>query len=99
MCCFVVSLFAFGPRLAFLVYWLIPAGQLKVNLAFKEMSLPWLVGILGLIFAPWTILMYVIVFPLNGFDWIWLGLGIAADIFSYVGGYHKRQSVPYYTGP
>ena len=56
----------------------------------------WLVGILGLIFAPWTILMYVIVFPLNGFDWIWLGLGIAADVFGYVGAYHNRKQVPDY---
>ena len=51
---------------------------------------------MGLIFAPWTSLMYVLIFPLNGWDWIWLGLGIAADIASYIGGYHNRQQVPYY---
>ena len=32
----------------------------------------WLVGILGLIFAPWTALMYVIVFPIER-----LGLALA----------------------
>ena len=57
------------------------------------------VGILGLIFAPWTVLMYVLVFPMNGFDWIWVGLAIGADVVSYIGGYHNRQSVPGYTGP
>jgi hypothetical protein len=41
----------------------------------------------------------VIVFPLNGFDWIWLGFGILADVASYMGGFHNRQKVPYYTGP
>ena len=74
MCCFFTALVFFGPRLGFLVYWLIAPA--KVTAAFNVFNLEWLVGILGLIFAPWTILMYVIVFPLNGFDWIWLGLGI-----------------------
>ena len=97
MCCFFTALVFFGPRLGFLVYWLLlPA---KVTTALAAFNFPWLVGILGLIFAPWTMLMYVIVFPLNGFDWIWIGLGIGADIVSYVGGYQNREQVPGYTGP
>jgi hypothetical protein len=87
----------FGPRLGFLVWWLL--APVRVSTALSSFNLPWLVGILGLIFAPWTMLMYTIVFPLNGFDWIWLGLGIGADIVSYTGGYHNRQQVPGYTGP
>ncbi len=94
MCCFIVALFAFGPRLAFLVYWLI--APVRVNAAVQNFNLPWLVSLMGLIFAPWTMLMYVIIFPLNGFDWIWLGFGVASDIFSYVGGYHNRRQVPMY---
>ena len=43
--------------------------------------------------------MYCIVFPLNGFDWIWIGLAVGADIVSYTGGYHNRKQVPGYTGP
>ena len=94
MCCFFTSLVFFGPRLAFLVYWLI--APLRVEAAFSAFNLTWLVGLAGLIFAPWTALMYVMIFPLNGFDWIWLGFGIMADVASYVGGYHNRKSVPYY---
>lgn len=94
MCCFFTALVFFGPRLGFLVYWLLV--PLKVNAAFQVFNLPWLVGILGLVFLPWTSLMYVIVFPLNGYDWIWIGLGVMADVFSYVGGYHKRQQIPGY---
>ena len=97
MCCFFTALVFFGPRLAFLVYWLI--APVRVNLSLAAFNFSWLVSLLGLIFAPWTILMYVLIFPLNGFDWIWLGLGLAADIFGYVGGYHNRKQVPYYTGP
>ncbi len=94
MCCFATALIFFGPRLGFLVYWLLL--PVRVTAAFSNFNLPWLVGILGLVFAPWTTLMYVIVFPLNGFDWIWIGLGIAADIFSYAGGYRNRRRVPGY---
>ena len=94
MCCFFAALVFFGPRLGFLVYWLL--APLRVNASFAAFNFPWLVGLMGLIFAPWTSLMYVLIFPLNGWDWIWLGFGIMADIASYVGGYHNRQQVPYY---
>lgn len=57
MCCLFLSLMFFGPRLAFFVYWLLPVGRAKVILAFDT----WLWPILGLIFAPWTTLMYVFV--------------------------------------
>ena len=78
MCCFFTALVFFGPRLGFLIYWLI--APIRVGAAFQAFNLPWLVGIASLIFAPWTALMYVMIFPLNGFDWIWLGLGILADV-------------------
>ena len=97
MCCFFAALLFFGPRLGFLVFWLL--APVRVTAAFAGFNLPWLIGILGLIFAPWTTLMYVLIFPLNGFDWIWVGLAIGADIVSYIGGYHNRQQVPGYTGP
>ncbi len=97
MCCFFAALLFFGPRLGFLVYWLL--APIRVNAALANFNFPWLVGLLGLIFLPWTMLMYCIVFPLNGFDWIWIGLAVGADIVSYTGGYHNRQKVPGYTGP
>jgi hypothetical protein len=94
MCCFFVSLVFFGPRLAFLIYWLL--APIRVTTAFATFNFPWLVSLLGLIFIPWTSLMYVIIFPLNGWDWLWLGFGVLADVASYVGSYHKRQMVPGY---
>jgi hypothetical protein len=87
----------FGPRLGFLVWWLI--APLRVNAALANFNFPWLVSLLGLIFAPWTMLMYTIIFPLNGFDWIWLGLAIGADVAGYIGAFHHRERVPGYTGP
>jgi hypothetical protein len=92
MCCFLAALLAFGPRLAFLVYWLIPAGRIKVALAFNT----WIVPLLGLIFLPWTTLLYVILFPVLGLDWLWLALGLLADLAGYVGSVRSRRDVPGY---
>ena len=101
MCCFFTTLLFFGPRLAFLIFWLIPYGRLKVAATFNT----WFWPLLGLIFLPWTTLMYVLVatpgqgLGLIGFDWIWVGLALLADIAGYVGGAQNRKQVPGYTGP
>jgi hypothetical protein len=95
MCCFATTLMFFGPRFAFLIYWLIPSGRLKIELAFNS----WLLGFLGFLFLPWATLMYVIVYPVHGFDWVFLGLALMADIASYSGGALNRRRVPGYAGP
>jgi hypothetical protein len=94
MCCFFTSLLLLGPRFAFLVFWLI--APIRVSAAVQNFNFPWLVSLAGLIFAPWTMLMYVMIFPLNGFDWIWIGFGVLADIASYFGAYGNRRRVPGY---
>jgi hypothetical protein len=40
--------------------------------------------------------MYTIVFPLNGWDWVWIGLAIGADVVSYTTQYQNRHKVPGY---
>jgi hypothetical protein len=95
MCCFFAALLFAGPRLGFLVWWLI--APTRVSISLQAFNLPWLVSILGLIFAPWTILMYTIVFPLNGFDWVWIGLAIGADVVSYTSQYQNRHKVAVYS--
>lgn len=89
MCCFLTSLFLLGPRIAALVWWLF--WPVRWNLAFSSIIWP----ILGIIFAPWTTLMYVIIFPLAGFwDWLFLILAIIADLASYGGGgYSNRERI------
>ena len=93
MCCFFLSLVFFGPRLAFLIYWLI--RPVYINAVFQT----WIWPLLGLIFLPWTTLMWVIVYGANGivgFDWLWIGLSLVADIATYSSGAYKRKSIPYY---
>ena len=65
MCCLVATLFALGPRAAILVWWLIE--PVRRNATFDTFVWP----LLGLIVAPWTTLMYVVVYPagINGFDY------------------------------
>jgi hypothetical protein len=95
MCCFFTTLIFIGPRLAFFVYWLFPVGRVKIFLAFNH----WIWPLLGLIFLPWTILAYVIFFPIVGFDWLLVGLGLAADLAGYFGGYRNRKYAPIYKEP
>ena len=91
MCCFFLSLVFFGPRLAFLIYWIIPAGAARVNAAFDS----WFIAFIGWLFVPWTTLMYVIIYPVAGFDWVLLGLAVFADIASYVSMSERRRMPGY----
>ncbi len=93
MCCFATTLLLLGPRFAVLIWWLIRP------VLFNAMFSTWIWPLLGLIFLPWTLLMYLIVGGggVIGFDWVWLGLAFLADIASYSGGaYGNRDRIPGY---
>jgi hypothetical protein len=93
MCCFATTLLLLGPRFAILIWWLIRP------VLFNAMFSTWIWPLLGLIFLPWTLLMYLIVGGggVIGFDWVWLGLAFLADIASYSGGaYGNRDRIPGY---
>ena len=81
----------FGPRLGVLVWWLLRPTY------FQTVFSTWIWPLLGLVFLPWTTLMYLIVAPggLNGFKWFLIVLGIIADIASYGGSaYGNRDRIP-----
>jgi hypothetical protein len=81
MCLFLTLLFL-GPRAAILLWWLIE--PLRWSAVFDTFLLPFL----GFMFLPWTTLMYVVVGigGITGWDWLWIGLAVFADIASYAGG-------------
>jgi hypothetical protein len=87
MCCFATILVLFGPRLAIILWWLFDMARWER--AFDTIMWP----ILGFIFLPWTLIVYVLVFPggVIGIDWLWMVLGVLMDIFSYTGGYRNRR--------
>jgi hypothetical protein len=93
MCCLFTTLVLLGPRAGILIWWLIQ--PLRWQIAYPNFIWP----LLGFFFLPWTTLMYAVVFPggLTGFDWIWIGLGILADVASYSGAaYGNRERIPGY---
>jgi hypothetical protein len=90
MCCLISSLLLFGPRIAFLIYWLLsPVGAGRAQAAFDY----WLVPLLGVIFLPWTVLAYTLFFPVAGFEWILVVLALLIDLTAYGGGYRSRHTV------
>jgi hypothetical protein len=94
MCCFFTILLLLGPRVAAPIWWLV--NPLRWSNAFNG---SWIWPVLGIIFLPWTTMMYVIVFPggIAGWDWLWLGLGLLADIAWWAGGGFRRR-MPGYNG-
>lgn len=90
---------AFAPRLAFLFYWI--ARPLQVEAAFNTFIFP----CLGLIFLPFTTLMWVLLWTpglgFTGFDWVWLILAVFIDIWGLTNsGRHawlNRSNVPGYS--
>jgi hypothetical protein len=95
MCCGFALLVLLGPRFAGLIWWL--ARPAIWSAAFNG---SWLWPVLGLVFLPWTTLMFVIVSPggVVGFEWVWIGLAVVADIASYSGSaYGNRDRMPGYS--
>jgi len=88
MCCLVATMGLLGPRAAILVWWLL--DQSRWEEAFDN----FLWAFFGLLFLPWTTLIFVLVAPrgtITGFDWVWLAFGLITDLGSYVGSRYGQQ--------
>ena len=96
MCCVFTILLLLGPRFAGAIWWLL--NPTLWQRAFQT----WIWPLLGLIFLPWTTLMYMIFFQggITGlWEWLFIGLAVVADIGSYTGGgYGNRKRIPGYSG-
>jgi hypothetical protein len=80
MCCFFLLFAALGPRFAIIAMWLF--GD-RVDHAFGSALWP----LLGLFFAPWTTLLYLLAWSpvggVSGAEWLLVGLGVALDLATY----------------
>ena len=102
MCCAFLALLLLGPRFFGAMWWLFQPGQWQ--LAFNQWfsgGFWWIWAIAGIVFIPWTTIMFVIVAPgpggVEGWDWLWLGLMLFVDIASYGGGVGRKR-IPQYQG-
>jgi len=87
MCCPVAALLLLGPRAALIVWWLLDASRFSA--AFST----WLFPVIGFLVLPMTTLAYLLVFPngVDGFDWVWIGLGVLVDVSGWGGGAAGRR--------
>ena len=78
MGCLFVAMMAFFPRIAVAIVWL--ARPALVGAAFDTFIFP----LLGLIFLPFTTLIYLILFTpgvgISGWDWLWIALAVVIDV-------------------
>jgi hypothetical protein len=85
---------SFAPRLVLLFMWIIGT---RVKLAFNNFIVP----LLGLIFLPYTTIMYVLVWSpgigVYGWDWVWIGLGVVLDVMKWGQIIDKRREIPGYS--
>ncbi len=93
-CIFALGAAAF-PRLALLFVWLFTS---LVRTAFHG---GFLLPLLGIIFLPFTTLIYVLVynpvFGVTGWGWFWVILGFLIDLGSYSSSaYTNRDRIPGY---
>ncbi len=95
MPCLFALFAAFAPRLALLFVWLF------TNLVTRAFG-TFIVPLLGIIFLPFTTLMYVLVWTpglgVYGWAWFWVAIGVLLDLGSYGGSaYGNRNRIPGYT--
>ena len=89
MPCLLALMAAFFPRVAFLIIWL--ARPALVTAAFGSSIL---LPLLGVIFLPFTSLMFVLLYHpgvgLVGWSWLWIGLAVLLDLSHWFGTYTQR---------
>ena len=96
MPCLFALMAGFAPRLASLFLWI--ARPTMFSAAFNG---SWLWPILGIIFLPFTTIMYVILWTpgigLTTWDWMWLILAVICDVMHYSStAYSNRNQIPGY---
>jgi hypothetical protein len=88
MGCLFILLTMLSPRLGIVVVW---ALTNYVSRAFDT----WFWPLLGLIFLPWTTLIYILVAaPAGGitfWGWLMVGLGLLSDVAAHAQAYTNRQ--------
>jgi hypothetical protein len=91
MPCLFALIGAIAPRIAVLILWLFTP---VVERVFDG----WILPLLGVIFLPFTTLMYLLVAydvgAINFWGWLTILLGLLLDLQGYFAAYSNREYVP-----
>jgi hypothetical protein len=89
MGCLFVLVALLSPRLAIFLLWVFTN---YVDRAFAG----WFLPLLGLLFLPWTTLLYVLIDvapgPIHVAGWIVIGLGVVLDLNAYAQSARRRAA-------
>ncbi len=92
--CLLALGFSVAPRLFLILAWIFGDRWDRV------WGGDWFLPLLGIIFLPYTTIMYMLVWTptgLVGWDWMWIGLGVLLDVMKWAQVYQNRQGVPGYS--
>jgi hypothetical protein len=82
-----------GPRIAGIFWWIFQPARWVGSTSLSAFD-TWIWPVLGLIFLPWTTLMYVILAPggiVGIWEWLFMILAVVIDITAYTGGGYKNK--------
>jgi len=92
--CLIGLAIAFAPRIMLILAWLFGSRWDEVWQG------NWLLPLLGIIFLPYTTVMYLLVWSsvtgISGWDWIWIILGVVLDISKWAQIANNRRGIPGY---
>lgn len=91
--CFLALGFAFAPRVMLALAWIFSDRWPFV------WGSDWIVPLLGIIFLPYTTIMYLLVWTpagIDGWDWLWIVLGLMLDGMNWAHLIQNRRNVPGY---
>jgi hypothetical protein len=94
--CLLVFGLALAPRAVLVLAWIFSD---RWNIVWHG---DFLVPLLGIIFLPYTTIMYMLVWTatgIQGWDWLFILLGVFLDITHYGQVAANRENMPGYSGP
>jgi len=91
--CLLAMGIAIAPRLVLVLAWIFSE---RWSIVWGD---AWIAPLLGIIFLPFTTVMYMLVWTkggIEGWDWLWIALGLFIDLTHYAQAAANRNRVPGY---
>ena len=97
--CLLAMGFAVAPRLFLVLAWIFNTPKWSIVWG------SWIWPLLGIIFLPYTTIMYMLSWTLpdgvTGWAWLWVIMGVLLDVMQWGSVYERRKEIPgasQYTG-